>query len=97
MIPQDATSLQSGFFKNRRFSLAFFDMDLYLPTLKGLQAIDKNMSKGGFIVLDEGRKKNWAERKAIKDFLKKNKKYRSILIDKNKKRQPDLILKKISK
>ena len=95
IIDKDATSLQSGFFKNRRFSLAFFDMDLYLPTLKGLQAIDKNMSKGGFIVFDQGYKKNWAEKKAIKDFLKKNKKYRWVLID--KKRQPDVILKKISK
>jgi hypothetical protein len=70
-------------------------MDLYLPTLKGLQAIDKNMSKGGFIVFDEGYKKLWSEMRAIKDFLKKNKQYRWILID--KKRQPDVILKKISK
>ena len=95
IIDKDATTLESGFFKNKRFSLAYFDMDLYLPTLKGLQAIDKNMSKGSFIVFDEGNKKIWSEKRAIKDFLKKNKQYRWILID--KKRQPDVILKKISK
>ena len=68
-------------------------MDLYLPTIKALEALDKNMSKGSFIVFDEGSKKLWSEKKAIKDFLKKNKKYRYMLID--KRRQPDVILKKI--
>ena len=53
------------------------------------------MSKGGLIVFDQGYKKLWGEMRAIKDFLKKNKKYRWILID--KKRLPDVILKKISK
>ena len=95
IIDKDATTLQPGFFKNKRFSLAYFDMDLYLPTLKGLQAIDKNISKGGFIVFDEGCKKLWSEKRAIKDFLKKNKKYQWITI--NKEKQPDVILKKISK
>jgi hypothetical protein len=68
-------------------------MDLYLPTIKGLRAIDKNIVKGGYIVFDQGDKKLWSERKAIKDFLRENKKYQYISIDKN--RQPDVILKKI--
>ena len=45
------------------------------------------------IVFDEGHNKLWSERFAIRDFLKKNKKYKKIFID--KKRQPDVILKKI--
>ena len=68
-------------------------MDLYVPTLKGLQSIDENMTKGSYIVFDEGHKKLWSERYAIRDFLKKNKKYKKIII--NKRRQPDIILKKI--
>ena len=68
-------------------------MDLYLPTIKAMRAIDKNIIKGGYIVFDEGDKKLWSEKEAIKDFLKENKKYKYISIDKN--RQPDVILKKI--
>jgi hypothetical protein len=92
IIDKDATTLKPGFFRKKKFSLAYFDMDLYKPTLCALEAIDKNISVGGFIVFDEGHKKLWSERLAIKDFLKKNKKYKKILIDKT--RQPDVILKK---
>lgn len=94
-INKDATTLKPGFFKNKKFSLAYFDMDLYEPTLRALEAIDKNMTIGSFIVFDEGHKKLWSERFAIRDFLKVNKKYKKIYIDKY--RQPDLILKKIKK
>ena len=69
-------------------------MDLYLPTLKGLEAIHKNMSKGGIIVFDEGNKKLWGERFAIKEFLKKHKNYKTITL--SKKDAPDVVLKKIS-
>lgn len=93
IINQDATKLYPGFFK-KNFCLAYFDMDLYLPTIKGLHSIDKNMVKGGYIVFDEGNKKLWSERLAIKDFLNKNKKYKYISIN-NGSRQPDVILKKI--
>lgn len=93
IINKDAVTLKPGYFKNKTFCLAYFDMDLYLPTLKGLEAIDGNMSKGSYIVFDQGHKKLWSESKAIDKFLKKNKKYKKIMID--KKRQPDVILKKI--
>lgn len=93
IIDKDATTLKPGFFKNKKFSLAYFDMDLYEPTLRALESIDKNISVGGIIVFDEGNDKLWSERFAIKDFLKKNNKYKKIFID--KKRQPDVILKKI--
>lgn len=95
-IDKDATSLTKEYFSNKlKFSLAYFDMDLYLPTLKGLIAIDKNISVGGYIVFDEGAKKDWSERIAIKEFLKHNNKYKKIIID--HKRQPDVILVKIRK
>ena len=67
-------------------------MDLYLPTLKALKSIDNNMSKGSYMVFDEGHKKLWSEKKAISEFLKNNKKYKKIIIDKD--RQPDVILEK---
>ena len=67
-------------------------MDLYLPTIKALKAIDGNIVKGGYIVFDQGNKKLWSENKAIKDFLNENKKYKYITI--NRTRQPDVILKK---
>ena len=95
IINKDATTLEAGFFKNKKFSLAYFDMDLYEPTFRALEAIDKNIVVGGLIVFDEGHKKLWSESFAIRDFLKGNKKYKKIYIDKN--RQPDVILKKIKK
>ena len=94
VIKQDATKLKPGFFKNKKFSLAYFDMDLYLPTLCALKSIDKNISVGGIIVFDQGLKQKWSECKAIEEFLSVNKKYKKIII--SKKRQPDLYLKKIS-
>ena len=93
IINKDATKLKPGYFKNKKFSLAYFDMDLYLPTLKALKSIDNNMSKGSFMVFDEGHKKLWSEKKAISEFLKNNKRYKKIIIDKD--RQPDVILEKI--
>lgn len=91
---KDATTLDKNYFKKYKFSLAYFDMDLYEPTLKGLIAIDNSIAKGGIIVFDEGHKKFWqGEKKAIKDFLKINKNYKYKLID--KRYQPDVVLKKI--
>jgi hypothetical protein len=94
IINQDATKLKPNFFKpKQKFALAYFDMDLYLPTLNALKAIDKNISVGGLIVFDQGHKSLWSEKLAIKDFLKINNNYKKIHIDKT--RQPDVILKKI--
>ena len=56
------------------------------------RCLEKNMSIGSFIVFDEGYKKLWSAKLAIKDFLKENKNYKKIII--NKIRQPDVILKK---
>jgi hypothetical protein len=68
-------------------------MDLYLPTIKGLNAISKNMNKNSLIIFDQGLSKKWSERLAVKEFLKNNKNFSKIII--NPKRQPSLILKKI--
>tara|TARA_B100001248_G_C27399780_1_gene469174 strand:+ start:95 stop:826 length:732 start_codon:yes stop_codon:yes gene_type:complete len=93
IIDKDATTLKPGFFKKKKFAFAYFDMDLYQPTIKGLQSIDKNMTIGSLIVFDEGNKNQWSERLAIRDFLRENKKYKKLYL--NKYRQPDIILKKI--
>ena len=92
-INKDATKINSKLFKKKKFCLAYFDMDLYDPTFNALKAIDSSIVNGGIIVFDEGYKKLWGEKKAIEDFLKINKKYKYIMINKN--RQPDVYLKKI--
>jgi len=95
-IDKDATKLNKKSFEKYKFSLAYFDMDLYEPTFTALRSIDRSMVKGGLIVFDEGYKKIWnGEKKAIKDFLKINKNYKYFLISKKKNRQPDVYLKKI--
>ena len=94
-INKNACNIKKNFFKTKKFSLAYFDMDLYEPTLNALKSIDKHISVGGFIVFDQGHKKFWSERFAVRDFLKDTKKYKKIYIDKY--RQPDIILKKIKK
>ena len=69
-------------------------MDLYEPTLKALNVLNQHISKDGYIVFDEGLKKNWSEGLAIKEFYKLNsKKYKIIKIDNFY--QPDIILKKL--
>ena len=96
-IDKDATKLNKKFFEKYKFSLAYFDMDLYEPTFTALKSIDRSMVKGGLIVFDEGHKKIWnGEKKAIKDFLKINNNYKYFLISKKKNRQPDVYLKKIN-
>ena len=72
-----------------------------LPEFKGSTTIyyslliEKNISVGGLIVFDEGHKKIWSARLAVKDFLKGKKNYKKIIID--KRRQPDIVLKKLKK
>ena len=95
IIDKDATKISHHDLKNFKFSLAILDMDLYLPTITALNAIEKKISKNGIIVFDEANKTLWeGEKKAMNEFLKKNpKKYHKIIISKSK--QPDVILKKI--
>ena len=76
-----------------KICLAYFDLDLFLPTLSALNAINKNISKNGLVVFDQGNKKLWSEKKAVKYFLSQNKNFK--IIESNKFRQPDLIIKKL--
>ena len=63
--------------------------------IKILNSIEKNLSRKGLIVFDEGNSKIWSgEKKAMDNFLKKyEKKYKKEFIPYA--RQPDVILKKI--
>lgn len=92
ILDRDATTLNQGFIKNK-ICLAYFDLDLFLPTLSALNAINKNISKNGLVVFDQGNKKLWSEKKAVKYFLSQNKNFK--IIESNKFRQPDLIIKKL--
>ena len=68
------------------------DMDLYSPTISALNAIEHLISKGGCILFDQGNKKLWeGEKKAIKEFLKRNKKKYNFFII-SKENQPDVLL-----
>ena len=95
IINKDATTLRKGFFdKKQKFCFVYLDMDLYEPTINALNSIEKHVSKGGYIIFDEGLKKDWSEGKAIKKFYNLNKKkYKMIKI--NKFYQPDLMLRKL--
>ena len=73
IIDKDATKISEKDFKNFKFCLAILDMDLYLPTIAALNAIDKKISKNGIILFDEANKKLWeGEKKAMSEFLKNN-------------------------
>lgn len=93
IIDKDATKIKKNFFKNKKFCFCYFDMDLYEPTIKALNAIDGSVVKNGLIIFDQGNKKRWSEKIAIKEFLKSNSKYKKIIL--KYKRNPDIVLKKI--
>jgi hypothetical protein len=95
IIDKDATELTEKFFTGKKFSLVIMDVDLYEPSIKILNSIEKNLSRKGLIVFDEGNSKIWSgEKKAMDNFLKKyEKKYKKEFIPYA--RQPDVILKKI--
>ena len=89
----DASKIKNNYFKNWKFSLVYFDMDLYLPTKNSLNTISKNIVKNGIIVFDQANKNFWGEKKAAKEFLANNENYKVIF--KEKYYQPDLVIKKI--
>ncbi len=77
-----------------KLSLIYIDCDLYHTTKIILNYCSKKLSKGGYIVFDEGNINiKSGEGKAALEFLKKNKKiFKRIYLKKNY--QPDLIFKK---
>ena len=67
IINKDATTLRKGFFdKKQKFCFVYLDMDLYEPTINALNSIDKHVSKGGYIIFDEGLKRIGQKVKQLK-------------------------------
>lgn len=59
--------------KHVMFSLVYVDFDLYAPCLKALEFSHRNLSIGGYIILDEALTNEWkGEGQALKEFLEKN-------------------------
>ena len=74
-----------------------FDMDLYEPTINVLDKINikKNLVKYSKIVFDEGNSIYWkGEKRALNEFLNKNKKKFTKKIISKKLYQPDVELTK---
>ena len=97
IINKDALKLSRNFFHKKVYSLIYFDMDLYLPTINILNNlnINKNLSKFSKIVFDQGNSNLWkGEKKAINEFYKKNiRKFSKKIISKTP-YQPDVVLTK---
>jgi len=97
IIKKDATNISNDFFNNKIYSLMIFDMDLYEPTINVLDKINikKNLVKYSKIVFDEGNSIYWkGEKRALNEFLNKNKKKFTKKIISKKLYQPDVELTK---
>ncbi len=81
--------------KHLMISLAYIDFDLYKPCLKALEFTHRNLSVGGYIILDEALMLEWVgEGQALKEFLSKREgQYQMIANDLSK--QPTVVLRKI--
>jgi len=97
IINEDALKISNNFFHKKVYSLMYFDMDLYLPTINILKNlnVDKNLNKFSKIVFDQGNSNLWkGEKKAINEFYKKNfDKFSKKIISKTP-YQPDVVLMK---
>lgn len=96
LIDKDATTLDENYFKGKKFCLIICDVDLYRPTLKILESVEKNISKKGIILFDEGNMPNLfpGEKKALQEFYKPRKNKFTINFIRGA-RQPDVYLKRI--
>jgi len=95
IIKKNALEVPDNFFSNKLYSLMYFDMDLYLPTINILNKIkiNQNLSKFSKLVFDEGNSKKWkGEKKAIDEFFKKNNNYFLKKIISKSPYQPDVVL-----
>ena len=74
LIDDDVKNFETHFDKKQKFCLVYLDLDLYKPTKKVLEIIDKYLVKNGLIVFDQAQKKEWVgEKKALIEFCVKNK------------------------
>ena len=95
IIKGDAMNISQNFFSKKVFSLMYFDMDLYNPTINILNKINtkKNLSKFSKIIFDEGNSIYWkGEKRALNEFYIKNKKKFSKIIFSKSPYQPDVVL-----
>ena len=68
-------NLRSYSKKFKKFSIIYIDCDLYETTKVILEELAQKVSKGGYIIFDEGNQKGKSgETKALKEFYRKNKK-----------------------
>lgn len=97
IIDKDATKISKKDFKKSQFCLVILDMDLYLPTKKILDTIEKCIPNKGIILFDEANKDLWkGEKKAMTEFFQAHRtKYKKEII--SEKYQPDVMLTKIKK
>lgn len=97
LINDDILNLKNNLNVFKKLSFIYIDCDLYLTTKKILELLSRKLSKGGVIVFDEGNQniKKSGETRALKEFLKKNKKnfLKKYL---RKGYQPDVYLEKIN-
>tara|TARA_B110000196_G_C21102748_1_gene643530 strand:- start:91 stop:780 length:690 start_codon:yes stop_codon:yes gene_type:complete len=95
IINEDALKISDNFFNKKIYSLIYFDMDLYIPTINILNNLNikKNLSKFSKIVFDQGNSKLWkGEKKAMNEFYKKNIKFFSKKIISKTSYHPDVVL-----
>lgn len=92
-LNEDVMKIKKNFFNHKKFSLVIMDLDLYKPTMKSLEIIDKHISKNALLIFDQANTNIWkGEKLALKHFLKKNKNYK--ILKKIKFYRPDVIIKK---
>tara|TARA_E500000178_G_C16489237_1_gene516574 strand:- start:15 stop:560 length:546 start_codon:yes stop_codon:yes gene_type:complete len=97
LINDDILNLKNNLNIFKKLSFIYIDCDLYTTTKKILELLSIKLSKGGVIVFDEGNQdiKKSGETRALKEFLKKNKKNFSKKYLR-KGYQPDVYLEKIN-
>jgi O-methyltransferase len=86
-FPQKRTHIISGFIEDtiskkfpKKVSFAYIDFDLYNPTKVTLKHLNKKMSKGGYIVVDDYNYFSKGVKTAIDEFINKHiKEYKLIL------------------
>ncbi|MFZ4763605.1 MAG: hypothetical protein ACOYMN_01525 [Roseimicrobium sp.] len=73
LVVGDACKTVPEFFANHPemlVSFAYFDFDLYQPTITALEALRPSMTTGGLIVFDQANYAVWAgEGQALKEFF----------------------------
>jgi len=94
LLNDDILNLKKYNSKFKKFSLIYIDCDIYKTTEIILEEFHSKLSRGGYIVFDEGNHRpGTGEALAMKNFYNKNKiKFKKIFLKKGY--QPDVILQK---